>query len=158
MNAHDFTLKTIDGKDKKLADYRGKALLVVNVASECGFTPQYKGLQELHEKLGPKGLAVIGVPCNQFGAQEPGTEMEISAFCQKNFGVTFDMFSKVDVNGATAHPLFQWLTAQGEKPGPIKWNFGKFVVDKNGAFVTRFGHKTEPNDAELAAAITNALT
>lgn len=157
MNAHDFSLQTIDGSARSLAHYRGKVLLVVNVASECGYTPQYQGLEELHQKLGPRGLAVIGVPCNQFGAQEPGTEKEIAAFCQKNYGVTFDLFSKIDVNGEHAHPFFQWLTAQSDKPGPIKWNFSKFVVDKNGAFVARFGHRTEPNDAKLVASIEAAL-
>ena len=156
-SAHDFTMKTIDGTDKKLSDYKGKVLLLVNVASECGFTPQYQGLEALHKKLAGKGLAVVGVPCNQFGAQEPGTEKEIAAFCEKKYGVTFDMFSKVDVNGAGAHPLFQWLTAQGPDAGPVKWNFAKFLVGKDGAFLGRYLHKVDPNDASLVAAVEKAL-
>jgi glutathione peroxidase len=155
--AHDFSMTTIDGKPKQLSEYKGKAVLFVNVASECGYTPQYAGLEALHQKLKGRGLAVIGVPCNQFGAQEPGTEKEIAAFCQKNYGVTFDLMSKVDVNGADAHPLYKWLTAQGDKPGDIKWNFGKFVVDKNGNFVGRFSHRVEPDAPELAGAIEKAL-
>jgi glutathione peroxidase len=156
--AHDFSMKTIDGTEKKLSDYKGKAVLFVNVASECGYTPQYKGLEELHKKLGPKGLAVVGIPCNQFGAQEPGTEKEIAAFCEKNYGVTFDLMSKVDVNGANAHPLYKWLTAQGQKPGDIKWNFGKFLVDKDGNFVERFSHRVEPDAPDLVKAIEKTLT
>src|SRR3982751_3801690 len=136
--AHDFTLNTIKGTAKSLKDYAGKAILVVNVASECGYTPQYTGLEELHKKLAGRGLAIIGVPCNQFGAQEPGTEAEIAAFCTKNYGVTFDLFSKVDVNGDAAHPLYQWLTKDGAEP--IKWNFTKFVLDKNGNVLERFAH------------------
>lgn len=157
MNAHDFSLTTIDGNKRALADYRGKVLLVVNVASECGYTKQYRGLQELHQQLGGKGLAVLGVPCNQFGAQEPGTEKDIATFCEKNYGVTFDLFSKIDVNGDGAHPLYQWLNAQGDKPGPIPWNFGKFVIGKDGAFVSRFSHKVEPSNGELVASIEAAL-
>jgi glutathione peroxidase len=154
--AHDFTLKSINGADKPLQDYKGKALLVVNVASECGYTPQYTGLEALHKKLAAKGLAVLGVPCNQFGGQEPGTEKEIAAFCTKNYGVSFDLFSKVDVNGAAAHPLYKWLTGDGKDP--IKWNFGKFVIGKDGAVVERFSHKTAPDDPALLAAIEKALT
>jgi glutathione peroxidase len=157
MNAHDFSLLTIDGAERPLSHYRGKVLLVVNVASECGYTPQYRGLEDLHERLAGQGLAVLGVPCNQFGAQEPGGEKEIAAFCQKNYGVTFDLFSKVEVNGTRAHPFFAWLTTQGDKPGPIKWNFGKFIIDKNGAFVARFGHRVEPSATELVSAIDRAL-
>ena len=153
--AHEFTLKTIKGTDKKLADYQGKALLVVNVASKCGFTPQYEGLEALHKRLAPQGLAILGVPCNQFGKQEPGTEAEIATFCEVNYGVTFDLFTKVDVNGAAAHPLFQWLTST--TGGPIKWNFAKFVIGKDGAVVKRFDSGTKPDSAELASAIAQAL-
>lgn len=154
-SAHDFTLKTIDGKDKKLSDYAGKVLLVVNVASRCGYTPQYKGLEELHTMLGPKGLAVLGVPCNQFGAQEPGSEAEIQAFCDTHYGVTFDMFSKIDVNGASAHPLYRWLTAEGG--GNVKWNFTKFLVGKDGKALGRFESGTKPESPELRKAIDVAL-
>ena len=153
--AHDFSLKTIDGKDKKLSDYKGKVVVVVNVASQCGYTPQYEGLEKLYERLKGKGLAMIGVPCNQFGAQEPGSETEIAAFCQKNYGVTFDLASKVDVNGPAAHPLYQWLTKSGAEP--IKWNFAKFVVGKDGALVQRFEHKTKPEDADFVSTIEKAL-
>ncbi len=155
MNAHDFTLKTIDGKDKKLDAYAGKAMLVVNVASQCGLTPQYEGLEALHKEMAQKGLAVLGVPCNQFGAQEPGTEKEIATFCSTSYGVTFDMFSKVDVNGAGAHPLYKWLTADGDKP--IEWNFGKFLIGKDGAVVARFDPKVPPTDPALRQAIERAL-
>lgn len=157
ITAHEFTMTTIDGKPKPLADYKGKAVLFVNVASECGFTPQYKGLEELHQKLKGRGLVVVGVPCNQFGAQEPGTEKEIAAFCQKNYGVTFDLMSKVDVNGDKAHPLYKWLTAQGDKPGDIKWNFAKILVDKNGHFAGRFSHRVEPDAPDLVTAIEKVL-
>lgn len=153
---HDFSAKTIDGKDKRLADYAGKVLLVVNVASECGLTPQYAGLQKLHEELGPKGLAILGFPANEFGAQEPGTETEIRAFCTKNYGVTFDMFAKVVVKGQGIHPLFKHLVeASGGKD--IAWNFGKFVVGKGGELLARFEPKVEPSSPELRAAIEKAL-
>ena len=151
--AHDFSIKTIDGKERKLSDYKGKALLVVNVASECGFTPQYEGLEKLYEKLKGKGLAILGVPCNQFGAQEPGGEAQIAAFCQKNYGVTFDLASKVEVIGGDAHPLYKFLTNDGKDP--IKWNFAKFLVDKNGNLVERFDSKVKPEDLE--APVTKVL-
>ena len=153
--AHDFALKTITGTEKKLSDYKGKVLLVVNVASKCGFTPQYQGLEELHKRLAPKGLAILGVPCNQFGAQEPGTEQEIAQFCEINYGVTFDLFAKVDVNGASAHPLYQWLTDGGK--APIKWNFAKFVVGKDGNVVKRFDSGAKPDSVDLVGAVENAL-
>ncbi len=154
-SAHDFSLTTIDGQQKNLADYRGKVLLVVNVASRCGYTPQYKGLEELHKKLGDKGLVVVGVPCNQFGAQEPGTDAEIHQFCTAKYDVTFDMFAKVDVNGAGAAPLFSWLTTEGQ--GPIKWNFAKFIVGRDGRFVRRFDSAVAPDSQELATALDAAL-
>ena len=148
---YDYSAKTIDGKDKKLADYRGQVLLIVNVASACGYTPQYEGLEALQKKFGARGFAVLGFPSNQFGAQEPGSDKEIAEFCSKNYGVTFPMFSKIDVNGAGAHPLYKYL--QEEKPGllgsePIKWNFSKFLVDKNGAVVARYGSSTKPSALE----------
>ena len=142
---YDFTVDDIAGKKVKLDRYKGKVMLVVNTASECGFTPQYQGLEKLYASLHGKGLEVLGFPCNQFGEQEPGTEKEIAAFCERNYGVTFPLFRKVDVNGEDAAPLFKWL--KKEKPGlmgseAIKWNFTKFLVDRNGKVVARYA----PND------------
>lgn len=157
---HDFTVKTIDGNDKKLSDYKGNVLLVVNVASECGYTPQYKGLEELHEKYAARGLKVLGFPSNDFGAQEPGTEAQIQSFCTTNYGVKFDMFSKVKVLGENAHPLYAWLQGETSNPkfaGPVKWNFTKFLVDKDGHVIARFLHKVEPTSGEVTAAIEKAL-
>ncbi len=153
--AHDFSAKTITGQDKKLADYKGQVLLIVNVASECGLTPQYKGLEALNKKFRERGLRVLGFPANEFGAQEPGTDGEIKGFCEKNYGVTFDMFSKVKVKGDGIDPLFQWLTSQ--TGGDIKWNFGKFLVGKNGEILARFEPKVEPESAEVVQAIEKAL-
>jgi len=155
---YDFSATTLDGKPRKLSDYKGKVLLVVNTASKCGFTPQYKGLEELYEKYKDKGFAVLGFPSNQFGQQEPGPESEIAEFCERNYGVTFPMFSKVDVNGDAAHPLFKYLT--GEKKGllgsaAIKWNFTKFLVGKDGAVVDRYAPTTKPE--ELQKDIEKAL-
>jgi glutathione peroxidase len=157
---HDFTAKTIDGTDKKLSDYAGKALLVVNVASQCGLTPQYEGLQALYQQYGGRGLEVLGFPCNQFGAQEPGTEGQIKTFCETRFGVTFPMFAKLEVNGAGRAPLYAFLTAQPTRPdgpGDIQWNFAKFLVDKQGAVVARFSPTVTPSDPELVQAIEKAL-
>lgn len=158
--AHDFTLETIDGQEKPLSDYAGKALLVVNVASECGLTPQYAALQELYEQYRPKGLEVLGVPCNQFGGQEPGTEAEIKELCTSKYGVGFPMFSKIEVNGEGGHPLYRWLTSLQTEPdgaGDIAWNFAKFVLDGQGRVVARFSPKTEPQAAEVKQAIDRAL-
>lgn len=154
--AHDFSAKTITGQDKKLADYKGKVLLVVNVASECGYTPQYKGLEAIHRKYAEQGLRVLGFPANEFGGQEPGSNDQIAQFCEKNYGVSFDMFGKLVVKGEGIHPLFGWLTK--ETGGDIKWNFGKFLVGKNGEIVGRFDHKVDPESPELRAAIEKALT
>jgi len=148
---YDFSAKTLSGEEKSLGDYRGQVLLIVNTASKCGFTPQYEGLEKLYEKLHDKGLTILGFPCNQFGSQEPGTESEIGAFCQKNYGVSFPMFSKVDVNGADAHPLYKYL--KKEERGVlgtegIKWNFTKFLVDREGNPVERYGSTTKPEDLE----------
>lgn len=154
--AHDFSAKTITGQDKKLADYKGKVLLVVNVASECGYTPQYKGLEAIHRKYAEQGLRVLGFPANEFGGQEPGSNDQIAQFCEKNYGVSFDMFGKLVVKGEGIHPLFAWLTK--ETGGDIKWNFGKFLVGKNGEIVGRFDHKVDPESPELRAAIEKALT
>lgn len=147
----DFTAKSIDGKEIDLSDYRGKVLLIVNTASKCGFTPQYTGLQKLHEEYKDKGLVILGFPCNQFGSQEPGGESEISNFCQKNYGVDFQMFEKVDVNGKDAHPLYKYLTHHA--PGAlntesIKWNFTKFLIDKEGNSIKRYASSVTPKDLE----------
>jgi glutathione peroxidase len=144
---HEFSARTIDGKEKKLSAYKGKALLVVNVASECGFTPQYEGLEELQAHYAAQGFSVLGFPCNQFGAQEPGSEKEIAQFCATRFGVTFPLFAKVDVNGDAAHPLFQHLKSSA--PGvlgseAIKWNFTKFLVDQDGRVLKRYAPNVEP--------------
>jgi glutathione peroxidase len=153
--AHDFSATTIQGADKKLADYKGQVLLVVNVASECGLTPQYSGLEALHRKYREKGLRVLGFPANEFGAQEPGTNEQIAQFCTTKFDVSFDMFGKVVVKGNGIHPLFAWLTK--ETGGDITWNFGKFLIGKNGEILARFSPKAEPESAEVTAAIEKAL-
>ena len=144
---YDFSARTIDGREISLADFEGKVLLIVNTASKCGFTPQYSGLETLHQKYGPTGFAVLGFPCNQFGAQEPGDASEIANFCKLTYEVDFPLFAKVDVNGDTAHPLFQLLKKQA--PGllgseAIKWNFTKFLVDKHGRVQERFAPATKP--------------
>jgi glutathione peroxidase len=154
----DFTATAIDGSETDLATYDGQVVLVVNTASECGFTPQYAGLQELHDSYADRGFAVLGFPCDQFGGQEPGTEDEIAAFCERNYGVSFPMFAKVDVNGDDAHPLFAWLKQEksGLLGGAIKWNFTKFLVGRDGQVVDRYGPTTEPtalkDDIEAALA------
>ena len=155
---YDFTVKDIHGKSVKLSAYKGKSLLVVNTASDCGFTPQYKGLEALYKKLHGKGLEFLGFPCNQFGAQEPGSEAEIEQFCELNYGVTFPMFAKIDVNGDNAAPLYKYL--KKEKPGlmgseAIKWNFTKFLVDRDGKVVERYAPNTEP--ANIAGDIEKLL-
>jgi len=155
---YDFKAKRLDGKDVNLADYKGKALLIVNTASKCGFTPQYEGLEKLYETYKDKGLAILGFPCNQFGAQEPGSASEIGQFCMKNYGVSFPMFEKIEVNGANAHPLYNWL--KDEKPGVlgtknIKWNFTKFLVNRDGKVVERFAPTAKP--ADLAKPIEKVL-
>lgn len=152
-------MKSLTGKKVDLAKYHGKVLLIVNVASECGATGQYKPLQALHDKYNEKGLAVLGFPCNQFGEQEPGSDATVAAFCQKNYGVKFDMFSKVDVNGENAAPFFKQLTAAEpvEKDRPVRWNFEKFLVSKKGEVVARFRTDVEPGDAEVVKAIEAEL-
>jgi len=150
ISVYDFTSKTLAGEDVPLASYRGRVLLIVNTASKCGFTPQYEGLEKLYEDLGGRGFTVLGFPCNQFGAQEPGSESEIGEFCQVNYGVSFPMFAKIDVNGAHAHPLYAYL--KREKPGllggRIKWNFTKFLVDRAGKVVARYAPTTKPKDLQ----------
>ena len=147
MGVYEYSAKTIDGSQQSLDAHKGKVLLVVNVASKCGFTPQYKGLEALHRKYKDKGFAVLGFPCDQFGHQEPGDEEEIATFCERNFGVTFPLFSKIDVNGPDAHPLYQWLRSeQGGMIGDkIRWNFTKFLIDTDGNVVSRYGSTTTPD-------------
>jgi glutathione peroxidase len=156
---YDFEALQIDGQSVALSRFKGKALLIVNTASACGFTPQFAGLEKLHETYGSKGLVVLGFPCNQFGAQDKGSNEEIGAFCQKNYGVSFTMMSKIDVNGSDAHPLYKWLSA--EKTGllgskAIKWNFTKFLVGKDGAVLARYAPTDTPEslkkDIEAALA------
>jgi len=155
-----FKMKTLAGKEIKLDRYRGHVVLIVNVASECGLTDQYQQLQALHEKYSSQGLKVIGVPCNQFGAQEPGTATEIQAFCKNNYGVTFDLLAKVNVNGEKACGLYKHLTQVPTKPkgpGKIGWNFEKFVLDRKGKIIGRFDPQTKPDDATVLKLITAAL-
>ncbi|MGJ3508860.1 glutathione peroxidase [Enemella sp. A6] len=173
---HDFTATRLDGTEQNLSDYAGKAVLVVNTASECGLTPHYEGLQKLHEQYADRGLAVLGFPCNQFGAQEPGTESEIADFCRANYGVEFPMFAKVDVNGPDAHPLFAWLRSErpegkgtppagfaehlanqprGENGDYLEWNFTKFLVGKDGRVIERYLPSETPES--LAGDIEAAL-
>jgi len=148
---YDFSGKALGGENLELKTFRGKVVLVVNTASECGFTPQYAGLEALNQKYRARGLEVLGFPCNQFGAQEPGEAAEIGAFCRKNYGVSFRMFDKIEVNGPGAHPLYQWLTQAA--PGilgteAIKWNFTKFLIGRDGKVVKRYAPKTEPGAIE----------
>lgn len=150
-SVHEFKARAITGEEIPLDRYKGKALLIVNTASACGYTPQYAGLEALHKKYQDRGFAVLGFPCNQFGKQEPGSEAEIAAFCKKNYDVTFPMFAKVDVNGDQAHPLFDYL--KKSLPGllgtePIKWNFTKFLIDKEGKPIERFSPATKPESIE----------
>jgi glutathione peroxidase len=155
---YDIPVRTIDGTEQTLAPYRGKVLLIVNTASACGFTPQYAGLEALHRELGPRGLAVLGFPCNQFGAQEPGSEAEIQRFCQLTYDVSFPMFAKIDVNGDATHPLYRHL--KGERPGvlgteAIKWNFTKFLVAQDGTVLKRYAPTDTPESirADVEAAL-----
>lgn len=155
---YDIPLKDIHGKETSLAPYKGQVMLIVNVASKCGFTPQYTALEAVYEKYKDKGLVVLGFPCNQFGNQEPGTDDEIELFCTSKFNVTFPMFDKLDVNGANRHPLYVALA--GEKspfPGDIKWNFNKFLIGRDGTILKRFDSKFTPDSPEVIAAIEAAL-
>ena len=157
-SVYDFEARQFDGETVPLAQFRGKPLLIVNTASACGFTPQFGGLEELHKAYGPRGLVVLGFPCNQFGSQDPGSNDEIATFCQRNYGVSFPMMSKIDVNGPQAHPLYQWLVK--EAPGllgskSIKWNFTKFLVGKDGQVLKRYPPQEAPG--KLARDIEEAL-
>jgi glutathione peroxidase len=160
-----FSMNSLEGEKVELNKYKGKVVLIVNVASKCGLTPQYEKLQQLHEDYASKGLAVVGVPCNQFGGQEPGTSEEIKSFCSSKYNVSFDLLEKVNVNDDSnkkteACPLYKYLTSLETKPlgkGPVKWNFEKFLVDREGNVIARFGSRTEPNDPEIKKAIEKAL-
>lgn len=153
----DFTVVDIKGEKVSLKKYVGKSVLIVNVASKCGNTPQYEGLEALQSKYRDKGLVVLGFPCNQFNGQEPGTNEEILEFCQKTYNVTFPMFSKVDVKGENADPLYKWLVHSTENQNDIEWNFAKFLVSKDGKSVKRFGARTKPQAEEVVAAIESSL-
>ena len=155
-----FKMKTLQGKEVDLASYKGKVVLVVNVASKCGLTPQYEQLQALHKKYAKDGLAIIGVPCNQFGKQEPGSAEEITSFCKQNYGVEFDLLEKVDVNGDTACPLYKYLTNLDTQPkgkGKIDWNFEKFLIDRSGKVVARFEPRAKPDAPEITKQIEAEL-
>lgn len=156
---YDFQARQINGQDLALSTFKGKVMLIVNTASQCGFTPQFAGLEELHKTYSSQGLVVLGFPCNQFGAQDPGSDSDIASFCQVNYGVSFPMMSKIEVNGPTAYPLYKWLSA--EAPGllgskSIKWNFTKFLVGKDGKVVRRYAPTDKP--ADLGKDIQAALT
>jgi glutathione peroxidase len=155
--ALNFTMNSLDGKPVDLAKYQGRVVLMVNVASECGFTPQYEGLQELHTKYAAKGLNILGFPSNDFGAQEPGTNAEIAQFCKQNYGVQFDMFSKIVVKGAGQAPLYRYLTTHPKFRGDVAWNFEKFLIGRNGEVIARFKSEVEPLSREMVSAIESAL-
>jgi glutathione peroxidase len=155
---HDIAVKDIDGKETTLGAYKGKVLLIVNVASKCGYTPQYQGLETIYEKYKDKGFVVLGFPCNQFGQQEPGTNEEIKQFCSSKYNVTFPMFDKIDVNGEKRHPLYVALAGeQSPYPGNIKWNFSKFLIGRDGKIIKRFESKAAPESPEVTAAIESAV-
>jgi len=160
MSVHQFTMQTITGEEKSLSEYKGRVLLLVNVASECGLTPQYQGLQELYEEYKESGLVVLGFPANEFGAQEPGTNEEIQEFCSLKFRVTFPMFSKIVVKGENIHPLYNYLTSAETNPnghGEVAWNFQKYLIGKDGSILNTYHPKTEPLDDTLINDIKNAL-
>jgi glutathione peroxidase len=160
MSIYDVPLRSLDGGEASLRDYEGKVLLIVNVASKCGLTPQYTGLEQLHEKFAERGFAVLGFPCNQFGEQEPGSAEEIATFCSSSYGVTFPLFEKNDVNGPDRQPLYDVLTPLADSEGntgDIRWNFEKFLIDRNGAPVQRFSPLTEPESDELVESIEKLL-
>jgi glutathione peroxidase len=154
MSFHALTAQDIDGQPVSMADFKGKKVIVVNTASECGYTPQYKQLQELYSNYKDKGLVIIGFPCNDFGGQEPGSEAEIARFCEKNFGVTFPMMSKVHVKGAEQHPVYQWLTSKaknGAMDSEVKWNFHKYLIDEQGRLVKSLGSGVGPLDEQITS-------
>jgi len=157
---YDFNAADIDGNDVNLADYKGKVLLIVNVASKCGFTPQYKGLESIYRKYKDRGFEILGFPSNDFMGQEPGTNEQIKSFCQLNYQVSFPLFSKITVKGKNIHPLYKFLTEKSTDPdfaGGITWNFNKFLIDRKGSIVNRFGSRAEPQSPEVTKAIELAL-
>ncbi len=160
MSVYDVPLSSIDGNAGVLADEKGKVTLLVNVASFCGLTPQYEGLENLHERFGAQGFEVIGIPCNQFGAQEPGTTDEIKTFCSTSYNVQFPLTEKIEVNGDGRHPLYQQLTAKADGEGvdgDIRWNFEKFLISRDGEILERFSPMVEPENADIVGAIEKAL-
>jgi glutathione peroxidase len=158
MSVHDFKVKTIDGKEASLSDYKGKAVLIVNTASECGYTPQYAGLEALYEKYKSRGFTVLGFPSNDFGAQEPGSNAEIKKFCELRYKTTFPLFSKIPVKGPDADPLYKYLTGQpGKQGGPVTWNFNKFLVGPDGKVIEHFDSRVEPMAPELTSKLEQAL-
>jgi glutathione peroxidase len=157
MSLHDFKVKTIDGKEVTLSQYKGKALLIVNTASECGYTPQYKGLEELYRTYQARGFEILAFPSNDFGAQEPGTDAEIKKFCELRYKTTFPIFSKIAVKGAQADPLYRYLTTLPENGGPVTWNFNKFLVDPAGKVVAHLESSVEPGSAELRKRVEEIL-
>jgi glutathione peroxidase len=160
VSLHDIEIASLNGEPGRIGDHKGKAVLVVNVASKCGLTPQYEGLERLHERYAEKGFTVLGVPCNQFGAQEPGSPEEIATFCSTSYGVTFPMTEKIEVNGEGRHPLYERLTATPDaegKAGDIQWNFEKFLLSPDGEIVARFRPMVEPEADEVTSAIESAL-
>ncbi|HEY1403928.1 MAG TPA: glutathione peroxidase [Pyrinomonadaceae bacterium] len=159
-SVYDFTLKNSKGQDVKLEEFRGKVVMIVNVASKCGYTPQYEGLQKIYERYRDQGFTILGFPANNFGAQEPGTNEEIEKFCRINYGVTFPVFSKISVKGDDKHPLYKYLTEKESNPefaGEIKWNFNKFLVGRDGRIVARFDSADKPEDAKVTQAIEQAI-
>jgi glutathione peroxidase len=154
---YSFTMKSIDGKDKPLGEYKGKVLLVVNVASFCGYTPQYKDLEEVYRIYKDKGFMILGFPANNFGQQEPGSDEEIKTFCDTKYNVTFDLFSKISVKGGDQHPLYQYITKDSPFPGDVKWNFQKYLVDQNGNIVAMYPPKIKPTDKEVIQQIEALL-
>lgn len=157
MSFHQFTMNRIDGTSQSLGEYEGKVCLVVNVASQCGLTPQYGPLQALYERFQDQGLVVLGFPANEFGAQEPGTHEEIARFCESRFGVTFPMFEKIVVKGDGIHPMYRWLLDEGPSSEDIEWNFAKFLIGKDGKVRARFAPTTAPDDPKLIQAVEEAL-
>jgi glutathione peroxidase len=155
--ALNFTMNSLDGKPVDLSRYQGRVVLMVNVASECGFTPQYAGLEELHKKYAARGLSILGFPANDFGAQEPGTNGEIAQFCKQNYGVEFDMFSKIVVKGAGQAPLYKYLTSHPRFRGEVGWNFEKFLIGRNGEVIGRFKSEVEPLSREMIGIVESAL-